>query len=200
MKRFVAVILCCSLFAVIGAFAQQPSNPDPASKEQIAKILEITKAKTQAEAIMNGVRQQTTGMMTEEFKKRAPNAPPEMIAEMAAAMSEMTDSIGSNVSELIDDMVPVYEKYISRQEADAMIAFYSSPEGQSVMQKMPAMATEAMQVSMNKMKTKMDPIMERMNKRMEEIVKKYQPQTSSQAKDTKPQAKKPAGTKTPAGK
>ncbi len=44
-------------------------------------------------------------------------------------------------------MVPVYEKHLTKGEVDALVAFYSDPKGQKILNEMPAMTSEAMQAA-----------------------------------------------------
>ena len=62
-----------------------------------------------------------------------------MIESFDAAMDKFP------VDEMLDLMIPVYQKYLTKVEADALVEFYSSAVGQSVLTKMPAISVEAMQ-------------------------------------------------------
>ena len=41
------------------------------------------------------------------------------------------------------DMVPVYQKHLSKSDVEEMIKFYSTPTGQKILREMPAMTAEA---------------------------------------------------------
>src|SRR5439155_13694987 len=45
--------------------------------------------------------------------------------------------------EMMDAMVPTYQKHFTRGELDALTAFYSSPTGQKILREMPAIMSEA---------------------------------------------------------
>ena len=47
--------------------------------------------------------------------------------------------------ELEDMVIPIYVKHLTAEEMDASIAFYRTPIGQSILQKMPAVMQESMQ-------------------------------------------------------
>lgn len=47
-------------------------------------------------------------------------------------------------SELVDLAVPIYVKHLTSEEMAATIAFYSSPEGQAVLRKLPVILAESM--------------------------------------------------------
>jgi hypothetical protein len=93
------------------------------------------------------------------------------------------------MGQMMDEMVPVYQKYLSRSEADAITAFYLTPEGQSFLHKMPVIMGDAMPQMIKSMTTKMQPITEKMERRMQEIIKKYQSQMGA---STAPKKRAPA--------
>jgi hypothetical protein len=68
-------------------------------------------------------------------------------------------------------MIPVYQKYLTKEDLEDVVAFYSSPVGQRLLDKTPAMAAEGMKISMDRMEKMMPQIMAKMEKRMNEIMK-----------------------------
>jgi len=52
------------------------------------------------------------------------------------------------VDELLDAVVPIYQKHFSKSDLDAVLVFYMSPPGQRMLQEMPALMTESMQAGM----------------------------------------------------
>jgi hypothetical protein len=177
-KRFMkrAVVVLAVLLCSIAGFAQQPSsNPDPATPEQVTRIFKLLDIDTQMKAMSGAMKQQTLAMAMKELKKQHPEAPPAMIAEVQAAYEEMFAGMfntmsGSLLSEIIG---PVYQKHLSRAEADAVINFYSSPEGQSFMKKGPVIMVEAMQTMMPKLQEQMAGLGDQFKVRMEAIMAKY---------------------------
>ena len=58
--------------------------------------------------------------------------------------------------EIIQAMVPVYQKHLTKGDVDHLFVFYSSPTGQKFLHEMPAITSEAMQVMMPLMRQRMD--------------------------------------------
>lgn len=173
MKSRLALILCV-LILCGAAFAQQPpSNPDPASREQILKMMEAMQTRKTVNAMIDAMQKQISTMMNQQFAKTIQDSSPEMRAEMTAAMQDMMKDMEPFISELIEETVPVYQKHLSSREVDAITAFYLSPEGRSFLAKMPAIMSDSMPLMMKSMNTKMQPIIEKMDARMKEIAKKY---------------------------
>ena len=46
---------------------------------------------------------------------------------------------------MLDDMIPVYQKHLTKSDVDEMIKFYSTPTGQKFLREMPAMTAEGME-------------------------------------------------------
>ncbi len=188
MKTHLAIILCI-LSLGIAAFAQQPfNNPDPASREQVLKMLDAMQSRKMINSVMDTMRKQASVMMNQQLDKSAPNASPEMRAEMAAAMQDMMKDMEPLMGDMMEQMVPVYQKHLSSREVDAATAFYLSPEGQSFMNKMPLIMRDSMSLMMKSMTAKMEPIQEKLMKRMQEIEKKYAPQGKMTPDSKKPTA------------
>lgn len=53
---------------------------------------------------------------------------------------------GFDYEELIEMLVPIYKKHLTIDEINEIIRFYSSPSGQALVKKSPAISTESMQV------------------------------------------------------
>jgi hypothetical protein len=69
---------------------------------------------------------------------------------------------------MLDDMIPVYQKHLTKGDVDAMGAFYSSPTGQKLLREMPAMTAESMQAAGPRIQAMMEKVMDRAEKMAEE--------------------------------
>jgi hypothetical protein len=63
-----------------------------------------------------------------------------------------------SVSDIINDMVPVYQNHLSKTDVAEMIKFYSTPTGQKILREMPAMTAEGMQAMQPRLRKQMDQI------------------------------------------
>jgi len=61
-------------------------------------------------------------------------------------MNEMVDDIDRDypMDEILNDMVPIYQRHLTKSDSDELITFYSSPVGQKVLRDLPAITSEAM--------------------------------------------------------
>jgi hypothetical protein len=143
MKRFALGILVSLLLASI-SFAQQSPADAPASKEDIEKYLDTMHARDLMKSTLDAVTKQMHQMIHEETKKQ-PNLP----ADFEARMDKMMDDMFKNfpTDDLLQAMIPAYQKHLTKGDVDSLTAFYSTPTGQKILKEMPAMTAEAMQAS-----------------------------------------------------
>jgi hypothetical protein len=153
-------LLLCLLAGAV--FAQQtPTRDVPASKEDILRLFAVMNVQDQVRQTMDQIMQQMRAMNREQVKKRHPDITEEELAKMDQESEEMAKSFP--VAELMDDMVPVYQKHLSKADVAAIIAFYSSPTGKKMLREMPAMMTEGMQAAYPRIQRSLDAIMKRMD-------------------------------------
>ncbi len=48
------------------------------------------------------------------------------------------------LDEMLNDMIPIYQKHFTKPDIDALTAFYSSPTGQKFLHEMPEVTSESM--------------------------------------------------------
>jgi hypothetical protein len=87
------------------------------------------------------------------------------------------------MDEIMDAMVPVYQKHLTKGDIDNLVAFYSTPTGAKLLREMPTIMAEAMQDMM--------PIMTKYTDNVKQTLLK-------QTNDMIAQSKKPADDKSPA--
>jgi hypothetical protein len=75
--------------------------------------------------------------------KTVPNLPADAEARMNKSMDDMIASMP--LDDMLDAMVPVYQKHLTKGDVDALVAFYSSPTGKKILTEMPTITSESMQ-------------------------------------------------------
>lgn len=121
-----ATLLAVSLGADPG-WAQ--SHPDAAKQADIQKLMNLTGAANL------GVQ-----------------AADQMIASMRGAMATVPDKFWTefrkeiNADELVNLIIPVYDKHLTAAELKELIKFYETPVGKKMIAVMPAITAESMQV------------------------------------------------------
>lgn len=113
-------------FTLIAGEAQNPIKDKEGKKEKAMKVLKISgSAQTYVEALLEGIKQ---APITYEDKE---------------LYSKFATSDG-----IIDYFIPVYMEKYTEEELDAMIDFYSSPAGQSIVRKSLPVVIELRKASM----------------------------------------------------
>ena len=164
MKKILAVLLLMTA----AALGQQTSVAQMATREDIVKMLEVMQVKKQTQAVMDNMQASMSTMFDSVFddasKKNHMTFTPEERKQMKDRQLQYMKDLQAAypISEMIDDMIPVYQKYVTHEDALAIIAFYQSPAGQHLVAQGPEMTKEAMTIVMPKMQERLKPIVEKM--------------------------------------
>lgn len=142
MKRmgwlFVLVVMSFNV-----AFSQQAPNETPATKEDVEKLFATMHIREQMRNMMELMSKQSREMAQNTLKKKLP----ELTQKDLDRLNDLNDLIFKqfDFDAMIGDIVPVYERHLTREDVAAMEAFYETPTGQKFLREQPAMTAEAMQ-------------------------------------------------------
>ena len=120
--------------------------------------------------------QQSKQIARDTIKKKQPELTEEQLKRMDALMDNFVKTL--DLSGILDDVIPVYQRHLTKQDVSAMLAFYDSPTGRKILREQPAMMAEAMQA--------MRPRMEKMISDMTDEAEKM---AKENLKDATPPAK-----------
>ena len=176
MKRTPRLLFTVLFVISIGWAQQTPSNKTSATKADILMLFHVMHLRDQMKLVMEQVSMQMRQMTHEQLQKRDPKITDAEIAKLDAQADELTK--GMPIDGMLEDMVPVYQKHLSKADVDAMVGFYSSPTGQKILREMPAMTAEGMQAVQPRLRKMMD---DAMNK-MEQMAKEQQENTPPASK------------------
>ena len=100
----------------------------------------------------------------------------------------MADSLFQDFSadELIDAIVPIYQKHLSKTDIDGVLSFYATPAGQNLLKEMPAILAESMEAGGQIGPKKMGNINERIEQQVKAMI------AEEEAKRAKQQVRQPA--------
>ena len=174
LRRTVSRVAVLVVLATAVGFAQQeaasPSDalpPDAPSKEEVQRFLEVMRARKQVELIMQGLQQVFEKSSMDAFKKKVPNATPEQLARLQAMNRDILKDFTAD--EIMDSVIPIYQRHFTKQDLAASTAFYSSPAGQRILDQMPAVVQESLQAGQELAARKMDAMLARLDKQMDEL-------------------------------
>jgi hypothetical protein len=145
MKRATLATILCVLFIPTTYAQQQNPSDSPASKEDVMRYLDAMHTRDMMMSMMNLMAKQTSTMVHDQVSKQQ-DLPP----DAEARINKMTQDMFKNfpVDDLLQAMVPVYQKHFTKGDIDALVTFYSSPAGQKLIKELPAITAESMQASM----------------------------------------------------
>jgi hypothetical protein len=145
MKRILAVLLFGILMIPSLALAQKPE--DPATKEDVRQFFKVVMVRRQMDAVLTAMRQQMPRMMADVIQKSLPNATPEEMEKLNGFFSDQYSQMAATmpIEEMLEAMIPAYQKHLTHGDLQELIGFYTSPLGKRIVSEMPVITTEAMQ-------------------------------------------------------
>jgi uncharacterized protein len=134
---FVCFLLCVSCLA--------QNADEPASKDDVILYLRTMRSHDMLEKLMKVQMQSMEQLMRDQMKDKGA-APADYDAHLKKAMDDLVKNMPFD--EIVEAMVPAYQKHFTHGDIEAMNAFYSSPVGQKVLEELPAVTQEGMQAAM----------------------------------------------------
>jgi hypothetical protein len=107
-------------------------------------------------------------MTHEQYMKHQDELPAGYEAKMNAMMDDMFSNMP--MDEMMQAMIPAYQKHFTKGDIDNLVAFYSSPTGAKLLQEMPAIMAEAMQDMMPIMTKYVDTVQTRLKKETDTMI------------------------------
>jgi hypothetical protein len=171
MKRFLfAAAICLALCS--NAFAQGAGSSAQASKEDIQRYLDTIHSHDMMQNVIAAMAKPMHQMVHDQFVKDQDKLP----ADFETRMNKMMDDMFKDMpfDEMMQAMVPTYQKHFTKGDIDFMVAFYSSGTGQKLLKEMPAIMGESMEAMMPIMRKYMDTVNQRIQQEVAELLKDSQ--------------------------
>lgn len=156
MRRVLIALVCLAF--IVPAFAQ--TAEEPASRDDVILLLRTMQSHDVMRKMMEAMLKPMHQMQHDQYVKMRDKLPPDFESRMNKMMDEMMKNMP--IDEMLQAMVPAYQKHFTHGDIEALNAFYSSPVGQKFLQETPAVTGEAMQA--------MIPIMTRYTQQWEERI------------------------------
>jgi len=132
---------------------------DQATKEQLAKLFEAMRIRDQMQsmrriiptAVESQLKEQMQAMMAQN------SSGPKLTADQREQFDRLMQKYMEKavnlypIDEMLADMTVLYQHYLTREDVDAMIAFYGSTAGQHLLDAQPKIAREYMPLVMQRM-------------------------------------------------
>ena len=167
MKRLLMAVLICVGCALSGM--AQSAADSPATKEDVERYFQVMHSHEMMQQMIAAMSKPLHQMIHQQFLKDQDRLPPDFEARMNRSMDDMLREMPFD--EMMQAMVPAYQKHFTKGDMDALVAFYSTPVGQKVLRELPAITAEAMQSMMPIMSKQMDRMKERLQQDIAESLK-----------------------------
>jgi len=167
MTRLPIVVLLwlgCTLCGVA-----QSTSDSPATKEDVDRYFQVMHSHEMMQQMMQAMSKPMHQMIHQQFVKDQDKLPSDFEARMNKTMDDMLRDMPFD--EMMQAMVPAYQKHFTKGDLEALIVFYSSPTGQKVLRELPSITAEAMQSMMPLMSKQMDRMKERLQQDIAESLK-----------------------------
>ena len=164
--------------------ANSSRSADAPSQEQILALFKLMNIREQTATIMRGSENQTKATIHDLVQKRVPDITDAQLAELDGMVGQLYEHYP--VEELLGDMVPVYQKHLTKADVDGISAFYSSPVGQKLLRETPAMSEEAMQIAMARIQSDTEDILVELDRRIQQMAQENENNENTENKDKQP--------------
>jgi hypothetical protein len=169
MKHFLIAAFLCLSFACSGLAQDTPADA-PATKEDVERYLHAVHSQDMMQKMMDAMAKPMRQMTHDRYLKDKDKLP----ADFEAKMNKVTDDLLKDMpfEEMMQAMVPTYQKHFTKGDMDALVAFYTSPVGQKLLRELPAIMGEAMTAMMPIMREHIDATNRRLQQETDEMLKK----------------------------
>jgi len=151
--------LCTVLLLSVACSPVLAQSDAPASREDVTKLFNVMHLHDQMRLVTESMLKQQRAMVHENMKKRFPQTTDQEFARMDQFLADTMKDLP--VDGMLEDMIPVYQKHLTKSDVDAMSTFYASATGQKILREMPAMTSESMQAAGPRLQSMMDKLMDR---------------------------------------
>lgn len=167
MKRLlIAVSLCLAI--CLPVIAQQ-SEDTAATREDIERYLKVMNSHDMMQQMMDAMAKPMHQMVHQQFLRDRDKLPPDFEQRMTRMMDQMLHDMP--MDEMMQAMIPAYQKHLTKHDVNELITFYSSPTGQKILREMPAMLADAMQSAMPVMQNYVEKVQSRVQQETAEMLK-----------------------------
>ena len=128
MRRLLA---CAALFVSVIAYATPPSP------ESVESLMAVTKAESMVDSMYSAMEQMMVQGMQQAVQGQSLSAEQQRLLDALPAkfIAVMRDEM--NWQKMKPLYIQLYQDTFEQEEVDGMLAFYASPAGQAVVNKMP---------------------------------------------------------------
>jgi hypothetical protein len=161
--------------------AAQPAQVDgPPSPEQVLKLMELMRVRDELQLTLDTMKKQVKNGAVQTFGEKFPDPTPDQLKRVNLLVDDVFHEL--SLDDLIQDLVPVYQRHFTRSDVRALITFYSSPPGQKILREQSAMMQESMQVAGASQQRRMETLLAKLELRMQQLISQEEGKPTSDKK------------------
>lgn len=150
------------------------------STEQVLHLLDLLRVKESIQISVDAMKEEMKGTAEQSFREKIPNPTAEQLQSVHAVVDDVFKTLV--LDDLITDVVPIYQRHLTRSDVQAMITFYSSPAGKKIMREQPTIIKESMQATAAGQQKKMEVLLARLDLRVQRLIEDEQNKTAPEQK------------------
>jgi uncharacterized protein len=170
--RTVLCILICTLAMATAGVGQTVDDQTPATREDVERYLQAIHSHDMMKQMVRAMSAPMHKLIHEQFEKDKDKLPADFEARMQKFMDDSLNEMPFD--EMMQAMIPAYQKHFSKGDINSLVAFYGSPTGQKVLRELPAIMAEAMEAMTPIMRKQMDAMNDRMQKEVAAMIRNGQ--------------------------
>ena len=169
---FVLIIALLAMSVRASVAADISPNPDPATHEQALKLVEVMGDREAVNTALAQMRERLEEAVEQQFRDVAS---PNVIEELKMVSDSTANEVyGPMLDQVLQDAVIVYETHVTRLEADAAIALFSSEAGRAYIAKLNNMGIDLARLTVPRFEEKGRELQDTWRQRLAEVLARHQ--------------------------
>jgi hypothetical protein len=166
-----SLLLCVLLFPMMTSYGQQLPADMP-SRQQVLDLFAAIQLRRTMEASQEVAMQSAVNTVQQMMRQRGVTLDASMQRQMEAMMRGVMEDVRAvlSVDEMLEAVIPIYQRHFTVDDVNAIIAFQNSPVGKKMVSLQPVMMQESAQALAPVQQRAMPELMKRLNERMEKIL------------------------------
>jgi hypothetical protein len=142
MKKLTALVAIAAFGAALAAPAIAEDAPASDRTAETRKLMDATGVLQFSQVLSQSIVMQFSKAM----KARRPDLPPEAYTIVNEEVNKLVGEEMTRKGGYIDQVIPLYNKYLSQEDVRGLLKFYASPLGKKLVSTLPLLTRESMQV------------------------------------------------------
>jgi len=152
--------------------ATTQAGSEAPSTEQVLKLLNMLQIRDDLQITLDAMKTQMKHGSEQLLREKITRPTADELKQVNDIVDQ--EFAGISMDDLVRDVVPVYQRHLTRSDVEALIAFYSSPVGQKLRREQRAMMRESMEATSANQQQKMEDLLARVELRLEQFIEAEQ--------------------------